>query len=234
MTVLRVPIDVADRTAEAYGRKPPRFRPIPETYGLAVMLLVLRNNERDRGLWLAHADVHDAVCDPAEQFAQVLAGRPSPEGWRAGALAGLRSLAGDALHEERMPSPFYNPPEREPALIRRIWVDDPKTWSRESPGQKVPSPFRARLIRDLAGQPRIAGAWDAMILEWDRQPTWDEKHHGRRHNAHRTMLCAWSSSNERPAETRWLQAELLGKDPDTWTWGESLTRATAAARSDLP
>ena len=106
----------------------------------------------------------------------------------------------------------YNPPDRDDVPVKRLWVDDPADWDwSEDPARCRQGPFRARLVSDLAGRPGISEAWDAMITEWTRQPTWDEDRRGR--YIHRSMLCAWSSSFERPSETRRLRAEVTGVNP---------------------
>ena len=101
-----MPVNAGDLMAAAYRRRKPRYPVIPETLGLAVLLIVNRNTARDRGVWLAHPVVHDALCEPAEAFAQALEGRVSQDGWRGGALASLRALAPGALHEVTEPWPW--------------------------------------------------------------------------------------------------------------------------------
>jgi hypothetical protein len=208
----RLPVDSADRIAEAYSRKPPRYRVITETYGLAVMLFMNRNTSHDQAVWLVHGSVSEALCGPAEQFAQVLCGRSSPDDWRGGALAGLRTLAGgNALHEVTEPWP-WTPKGEPPEPVKRFWVDDSTDdWDWRT-HRKTYSPLRMRVLAELAGRPRMAEAWDALWNEWNRDPTYSERQRGR--YIHRCQMAGWSSLHERPSDTRWLRDQLLGKDPD--------------------
>src|ERR1022692_4886320 len=73
-----LPIDTADRIAAAYQRRPPRFPALPETTGLAIVLLVNRCPSPRPTLCQATAgaaeQIDDAVCVTAEAFAAVLTG----------------------------------------------------------------------------------------------------------------------------------------------------------------
>jgi hypothetical protein len=97
------------------------------------------------------------MCAPAEAFAQALAGRPSPDGWRGGALASLRTLAPGALHEVTEPWPWAR--DGEPRPVARFWLDDDDHHYR---WDWKPSPARAELLRRLARQPRLEDARDAL------------------------------------------------------------------------
>jgi hypothetical protein len=80
---LVMPVNAADLTAAAYGRRKPQ---VPA---------------RERAVWLAGRLVSDALCRPAEACAAVLEQRDPPPGWRGGALASLRSLAPGAARGGR-------------------------------------------------------------------------------------------------------------------------------------
>ena len=110
---------------------------------------------RDRAVWLAHPVVSEALCAPAEAFAQALAARPPPDGWRGGALASLRSLAAGALHEVADPWPWTRDGDAGP--VARFWLDHDEACYRwtgrrhqrgrscsggwpDSPGSRPPGP----------------------------------------------------------------------------------------------
>ena len=61
---LMMPVNAADLTADAYGRRKPKYPVIPETLGLALVLLISRNTARERGVWLAAPEISDALCLP--------------------------------------------------------------------------------------------------------------------------------------------------------------------------
>jgi hypothetical protein len=209
--ILRLPVDTADLATQAYGRKPPHYRVIMETCGLAVVLMMNGNIEHDHAAWLAHPDGHDALCEPAEQFAQVLTGKQSPQGWRAGALASLRTLAGDTFHEATEPWPWTDGGGPDP--VKRIWVDDTGSWDHSKlPFRRIPSPLRTRVLVHINGRPRVAEAWEALWDCWDRDATSAERRRGR--GRHAAKMAAWSSTRMRPASADRLRADLLGEDPD--------------------
>jgi hypothetical protein len=62
---LVMPVNAADLTAAAYGRRKPKYPVIPETLGLALVLLINRNAARERTVWLAAPEISDALCRPA-------------------------------------------------------------------------------------------------------------------------------------------------------------------------
>lgn len=99
-------IDTADQVARAYNRKTPKYPALPETVGLALVLLVNRNVAPDYalpyGLAADFEDFTDALCLPAEAFARALAdaGASSGQAWRGG--AGHRSFPAG--------SPAWTPP----------------------------------------------------------------------------------------------------------------------------
>jgi hypothetical protein len=196
-------LNTADLTAKAYGRRKPRYRVIPETLGLALVLLANRNTAHDRGLWLTHPDIHRVLGDLAEAFAETLTGHPSPEGWRGGALASLRTLAGDSLHEVTEPWPWTQDDDLRP--VDRFWIDDAERWySGDGETQAV----RRELLRRLTGQPRLDDAWQAMLTRWQAEPS---RYPPRTYIP--GVLASWSNSHERPADTEWLHSQLLGRDP---------------------
>ncbi len=200
---LVMPVNAADLTAAAYGRRKPKYPVIPETLGLALMLLINRNTARERGVWLAAPEISDALCRPAEAFAEALEQRMPPLGWRGGALASLRSLAPGTLHQVTEPWPVPGSDgTRFPT--GRFWVDDDETWYWRD-GSSRP-PVRAELARRLAHRPRIGEAWDALLNTFSD---------GRDRVGHRIRptLAAWSSLHERPGDTRHLHAEIVeGRD----------------------
>ena len=212
MTALLLPVNAADLTAAAYRRRKPRYPVITETLGLAVLLLVNRSTGRDRAVWLADPVVSEALCVPAEAFAQALTGEPSPDGWRGGGLAGLRTLAPGALHEVTDPWPWTR--DAGPDPVARFWLDDDDDryrWDWKS------SPARAELLRRLAGQPRLEDAWTALIATF-RDGT--ARRGGAGYYAH---LCGWASAHEQPHHARRLHDELLGLDPRTEGRGRTAT-----------
>jgi hypothetical protein len=220
----------ADLTAQAYSRRKPRLPVIPETLGLAVVLIVNRNTSRDRALWLAHPEVHGVIGDLAEAFGGGLSGRPSPEGWRGGALASLRTLAGDTLHEVAEPWPWHQ--AGEPRMVGRFWVDDPLTYDYTRPrGQwRVPSPLRVALLRRLAREPRIEEAWQAMLDVWEHG-SWGRP--GRTREIHvRGVLASWDNAHERPEDTKWLHSQLLGGDPQADLEARYREALAASGRAD--
>jgi hypothetical protein len=202
VTTSPMPLNAADLTAKAYGRRLGRLPVRPETLGLAVFLIVNRNTASDRALWLTAPDVHTVVADIAEAFAVALTGHPSPEGWRGGALASLRTLAGESLHEVTEPWPWSQ--TAEPRQVDRFWVDDPEHWYHRRDGR--PAVVRAELLRRLAGHRRIEDAWQTM-QEALETPVSLRKIHVR------GVLASWDNLHERPSDTEWLHSELLGRDP---------------------
>lgn len=199
-------VNAADLTAKAYGRRKPRYPVIPETMALAIMLIFNRNNTPEQAVWLVHPGVDDALCEPAEAFASTLEERPSPDGWRGGALASLRTLAGDGLHEttEQWQTMRDGAP---PASVPRFWLDDAGRFDLLS-GRT--SPIRAALLRRLAGHPRMEDAWQAMLAAWNREPRYGE----RQFSAHRVTMAGWGNLHERPIESEWLHSQLLSRDPE--------------------
>jgi hypothetical protein len=206
----QVGINAADLAAAAYGRKPPRYPVIPATLGLAVAMLMNRNTAAKRALWLVDPEISAAMCDVAEAFSLELTGRPAAAAWRGGALASLRTLAGSALHELAEPWPHTR--DGAEIVVPRLWIEDGEDYGwqrREQP------PFRAEVLRRVAAlaakhhrDPVAAGS--AAEREWEREPTYDEKRQGR--HTHRPTMCAWDCCHERVPETRWLLAELAGRD----------------------
>lgn len=191
-------LNAIDLAAAAFGRRRQRWPVIPETLGLALILLVNRNTCPDRAAWLVDPVVSEALCAPAEAFAQVLAGRPSPEGWRAAGLASLRALVPGALGEATQQWPWTRSGEPQP--VARFWLADDDShfgWGWE------PSPVWAELLRRLAARPRLAEAWDAMIAMY--------RDGGERRGWYYGQLCGWSSAHESPARTRRLRGQLLGE-----------------------
>jgi hypothetical protein len=191
-----MPVDAADLVARAYGRPAPSLPALPMTYGLALVLLVSRNTSRERCLPLGFlADqVHAAVCVPAEAFAGalepgVLEDEQRSRGWRGGAVAGLRALAGSSLHY------------CEDGHLC-LWAEDDAPLS-----GPAAAPLRNRLIRDLAPHPRASAAWDELIRAF---------HGGRVNSEGQTpaqVLGSGGCLHERPADTQWLRSQLLGRDP---------------------
>jgi hypothetical protein len=201
MTAMLLPINAADLTAAAYGRRKPRYPVITETLGLALLLLVNRSTARDRAVWLADPVVSEALCIPAEAFAQALTGQPSPDGWRGGALASLRTLAPGALGEVNDPWPWARGGEQDP--VARFWLDhdeDRHRWD------WAPSPAWAELRRRLAAQPRLEDAWTALVATFRYGTS------RRGGSGYYAQLCGWASAHEEPCHTRWLHDELLGPD----------------------
>ena len=136
-------VNAADLTADAYGRRKPKYPVIPETLGLALVPLISRNTARERGVWLAAPKISDALCRPAEAFAEALEQRAPSLGWRGGALASLRSLVPGTLHEVTEPWPVPGSDgTRFPT--GRFWVDDDETWYWRDGGPRPPVRRRAR------------------------------------------------------------------------------------------
>src|SRR5579884_1010628 len=85
-------IDAAVRTAAVYGARRPTLASRPETFGLALLLLINRNDEparrivRDARCIAERIVVDQALCVPAEDFAAALTGKESCAGWRGGAV----------------------------------------------------------------------------------------------------------------------------------------------------
>ncbi len=196
-----MPVNAVDLAAAAYGRRRPRWPVIPETTGLALVLLINRNTCPDRAVWLVDPVVSEALCAPAEAFAQALAGRPSPDGWRAAGLASLRSLVPGALGETTATWP-YTWRDEPPSEAVRFWLADDDNhfgWNWQ------PSPVWAELLRRLVGQPRLEEAWTAMI---------DMYRHGGppgQRGRYYGYLCGYSSAHESPAHTRRMRRQLLGE-----------------------
>jgi len=215
-----MPVNAADLTARAYGRRRLRLAVRPETLGLAVFLLVNRNTARERALWLTHPDVHKVAGDIAEAFAEALTGQPSPEGWRGGALASLRTLAGDALHEVTEPWPWSE--TGDPRMVDRFWVDDDEHWyTRDSRLSAV----RAELLRRLTGHPRIEDAWQAVQAALETPMSLRRVHV-------RGVLASWDNLHERPSDTEWLHSELLGRDPQADLDARCREALAASGRDD--
>jgi len=185
-------IYVSDEIARAYGRRPPRYPAIVETLGVALALLVNRNTEPGRALWLVHDDVSGVLCEAAEAFAQTAVDRPwSPTGWRGGALSGLRTLAADTLHEETQEWPHGSTLEH-PPLVQRIWL--------HAPGRELPVWLWSPMVRwGLAAPGRLPDAYDALCDVLGRYA-------GR--------LAAWSNLYERPADTAAYRRQIAAvRDP---------------------
>lgn len=198
-----LPIDAVDLAAAAYGRRKPRWPVIPETTGLALILLVNRNTCPERAAWLVDPVISEALCVPAEAFAQVLAGRPSPEGWRAAGLASLRTLVPGALGETTEQWPWTR--NSEPAPVTRFWLADDDNhfgWNWK------PSPVWVELLRRLVAQPRLEEAWNAMITAFRNSgpPGRRSRYYGH--------LCGYASAHESPAHTRGMRRQLLGPDAE--------------------
>jgi hypothetical protein len=125
-------------------------------------------------------------------------------GLARGALASLRSLAPGALHEAAEPWPYSRSGESEPSNAGRFWLEDNEEWHWRD--GRAPSSARAGIVRQLAGQPRISEAWDALVSTF---------RYGRDCDGHRICgtLAGWSSLHESPSNTRDLRAEIVeGRD----------------------
>lgn len=197
-------INATDSIARAYGRRLPKYPVRPETVGLGVLLLANRNTAQDRPLWLSNNVVSDAVCVLAETFAEAATGGKALAGWRGGALASLRTLAGSHLHEEDAVPPWSG----ERGAVHRLWVEDDGTSTRE------PSPFRADVVqraRDMAGGDASA-AFDAMREAWEHARLPGDASY----LTPRLALAGFGCGNESPHQSRWLARELAGEDP----WAE--------------
>lgn len=210
-----MPVNAADLTAAAYGRRKPRYPVITETLGLALVLLINRSTTRAQAIWLADPAVSDALCRPAEAFARALEHREPPPGWRGGALASLRSLPAGALHEAVETPPRYAGDSSSPAPVDRFWLEDDEQWHWRDGG--TPSPVRDELARRLAPRPGIGEAWDALAgVFFESGPG------GRRP---RGTLALWSSLHESPNNTRELRAQIVE--------GRDLAAEWAARRAEL-
>lgn len=195
-------INTSGVTAKAYGRRRPKYPVIPETLGLAVLLIANRNTAADHGVWLASPAVHDALCEPAEAFAAALEGRAADCGWRGGALASLRSLVPGTVHEAIEPLPWIPEPE----LVERFWLDDaePVTgWQTE------PSPVRRELLARLGGHPHLEDAWLALHAAWNDEPSYAARRGGRT-CAHRGVMAGFGNLHDHPHQTRRLHSWLTG------------------------
>ncbi len=183
-------IDASDLAAEAYGCRRRNYPVLPETLGLAVVLLVNRSTARSRALWLVHPVMDEVLCEAAEAFVQVLEQRPPVPGWRGGALASLRSLVPGTVHEtrDRWPRATGQQPP-----VRGLWLDDQEGPLRRSPQQPLP-PVRGELARRLAGRERLEGALNALIGSY---------------GSHLGQVASWNSAHEQPEATRQLCTDLL-------------------------
>lgn len=193
-------MDDADRTADAYGRRPRRYPVLPATVGLALALMVNRNTTADRRLWRAAPCIDDVFLSAAEAFARGV-GSPVDPAWRGGALSSLRSLAGSALCDEDAGRPGGDPDARPP--VRTLWL--------ECGDQVLPGWSRWEALPGwLVGRGRIPGAavtrgWDAMMIAF---------------RAGYPMICAYAmtSAQERPSDTRRLGCLVTGRPYEAGVW----------------
>jgi hypothetical protein len=100
---LELPVDATDAIAKAYGLRGTsnrRFPVLPQTVGLAIVLLVNQNTAEERAIGASqpyrHPGLDAILCEAAETFTRVL-GYVDKPAWRGGALASLDALLGPGL-----------------------------------------------------------------------------------------------------------------------------------------
>lgn len=180
----REPIDAVERIAAAWGITPPALSPRPETAGLALTLLINRNDDplrairRDERCAADRIEIDTALCGAAEAFATALTDvSMSGDGWRGGALASLRALAGRALIVESVSD----------GTAARLYVKH----------ELLAASVDGWLQR--AFTPRaVARAFDALT------------HYMRRDPAFYHPLALRGQLHERAGDTAWLRSTLTG------------------------
>jgi len=143
-------IDAAVRTAAVYGARRPTLASRPETFGLALLLLINRNDEparrivRDARCIAERIVVDQALCVPAEDFAAALTGKESCAGWRGGAVASLCTLGGRTVTVRRATD----------GTVVGLYVER--------------AGLIASLMLRLRGFPResVAAAFDALVIRY--------------------------------------------------------------------
>jgi hypothetical protein len=148
-------VDVIDAAFGIRGTRKRRYPILPQTAGLAIVLLVNRNTAQDRAIGVDHTYRHPAVdavlCEAAETFARVL-GYQVDLAWRGAALASLDGLTGPGLFAHRH---MFWVDENRATADARDWVEG------MAAGELFPRAFDA-LAGNLLSHGQLLNGWGCL------------------------------------------------------------------------